>query len=583
MQFNLNNNVTLFLSVRKGLENCLLNEIKHNKLLNNICRIQKKREYIHNFEDTDTHSLPDPQSYLSSTELREENKNHGDKWIRLNHKDKSIAESTPETLNLNKSQSPASTHLRDSCNIYVQPGGLEVKCNLYWLLKCSLFVKSAESIWLRIGNPFRCHSEEQLVTFISKLPWSSYFPSNFIDTIPLRIISRFSKLWSSHTIDSCVRKGIRLSFEDDKKECNKFASVEDSCISLTLNRNTCYLAYQFSGRLSPRFYNFQFLDSERVDYSKYIPSWSLTGVKKKLLEKSRIEEDIDKTNRKTSSDSFDSKRKDYIKFQRFLTNDFSDTSDSLIAGFLREREVLRALTSKVESIWDPFCGNGLLICELMSMLLSLPNYVQDKSYPISSFFTQNLEEYKLKLLDYINISGPKKHLNIIGSDTSALNLTEANSKILKFFSFYKDILEKAEAVEGDNLINSTVFKSYSFFPLAIYNCSFEKLSHYMRNTLILTKIPYVDTKDRNRFETIKTYKQFGQVVSSKSDWKGVFVIARGRLFEYCSGLEWKKLVSSTNCKSEIKLLKLVCRFLNRVLGGLAGLGNSNLWMRSWIS
>lgn len=76
----------------------------------------------------------------------------------------------------------------------------------------------------------------------------------------------------------------------------------------------------------------------------------------------------------------------------------------------------------------------------MSMLLSLPNYVPDKSYPISSFFTQNLEEYKLKLLDYINISGPKKHLNIIGSDTSAVKLTEAHSKILKFFSFYKDIL-----------------------------------------------------------------------------------------------------------------------------------------------
>ncbi|BAM39781.1 conserved hypothetical protein [Theileria orientalis strain Shintoku] len=430
----------MFLSVRKGLENCLLNEIKHNKLLNNICRIQKKREYIHNFEDTDTHSSHDPQSYLSSTELREEHTSRDDKWIRLNHKDKSIEESIPETLNLNKSHPPASTHLRDSCNIYVQPGGLEVKCNLDWLLKCSLFVKSAESIWLRIGNPFRCHSEEQLVTFISKLPWSSYLPATFVDTIPLRIISRFSKLWSSHTIDSCVRKGIKLSFEDSKKECNKFTAVEDSCISLTLNRNTCYLAYQFSGRLSPRFYNFQFLDGERVDYSKYIPSWSLTGVKKKLLEESGIHKDIVRIAKKPASDSFDSKRKDYIKFQHFLTNDFSDTSDSLIAGFLRDREVLRALTSKVERIWDPFCANGLLICELMSMLLSLPNYVPDKSHLSSSFFTQNLEEYKLKLLDYINTSGPKKHISIIGSDTSAVKLTEANSKILKFFSFYKDIL-----------------------------------------------------------------------------------------------------------------------------------------------
>lgn len=317
--------------------------------MNNICRIQKKREYTHNFEDIDTHSLPDPQSYLSSTELSEEHPSHDDKWIRLNHRDKSIEESKPETLNLNKSQPPSSTHLRDSCNIYVQPGGLEVKCNLDWLLKCFLFVKSAESIWLRIGNPFRCHSEEQLVTFISKVPWSSYFPSSFIDTIPLRIISRFSKVWSSHTIESCVRKGIKLSFGDDKKECNKFNSVEDSCISLTLNRNTCYLAYQFSGRLSPRFYNFQFLDGERVDYSKYIPSWSLTGVKK-LLEESRFDEDINRSNIKPFCDSFDSKRKGYIKFQHFLTNDFSDTSDSLIAGFLRDKEVLRALTSKVESV-----------------------------------------------------------------------------------------------------------------------------------------------------------------------------------------------------------------------------------------
>ncbi|KAF5153571.1 hypothetical protein TpMuguga_02g02165 [Theileria parva strain Muguga] len=617
MQFNPSSNVTLFLSVRKGLESCILNEIKHNKFLNNFYKIHKNK--FQNSQDSNTHLTTNSDYYdytiteditsyntvtglaslTNSLQLPEEFEDTNNKWLRIGHQNNSTGNLEEKTPKSKTTVSVKSNNLRDYLDINEQKGGLEIKCNFEWLIKSSLFLKSAESIWLRIGNPFRCHTQDQLTTFVSKLPWISYFSSSdSIDKVPLRIISRNSKLWSSHIVRDCVTRGIKQRLNSDLKSENNNTTTqdkgdnlnktysEDSCISVTINRNTCYAAIQFSGRLSPRFYNYleKFNNntedtrtgSDKVivcdtskDYYSQIPLWSLSGIKKaisKSFNSSHYSTNLSETN----LESYDSKRTNYIKFQKLLTNDFLDTSDSLIAAFLHNKHLLKAIDSdSTETIWDPFCGTGLVICELVSLVLSLPNYTLDNTNTITSlaktFFTQNSTQIKSLFDQYTSNLGQKtKNFKIVGSDTSLVNLSEANSKILKFISYYNDILDSSKFEANDSIFskNSTLYQSYSKLPVTIHNCSPEKLSHYMTNATIVTKFPYIDSKDKGKFETIKLCKLFGQVISSKSDWKGVFVISRGNFFEYHSGLEWKTLVKSTNSNSEIKLLEWTGRTRN---------------------
>uniref|UniRef100_A0A3B0MQ88 Uncharacterized protein n=1 Tax=Theileria annulata TaxID=5874 RepID=A0A3B0MQ88_THEAN len=497
MQFNPTSNVTLFLSVRKGLENCILNEIKHNKFLNNFYKIHKNK--FQNSQDSFTHPITKPNNYnfsitentdsynratgldnkTSSVQLSEEFEDTNNKWLRIYNNNKPTEIAEEKTTKLSNSVSVKSNNVRDYLDINLQKGGLEIKCNFEWLIKSSLLLKSAESIWLRIGNPFRCHTKDQLTSFISKFPWFNYFlSSDSVDKVPLRIISRNSKLWSSHIVRDCVTKGIKLSLNSELKlgnnqktencdNLNKTGYSEDSCISVTINRNTCYTAIQFSGRLSPRFYNYldKFNNNSNTedtvksriedivrdttkDYYNHIPLWSLSGVRKTISKSFNTYYSTNLT--ENSLDSYDSKRTNYIKFQNLLTNDFVDTSDSLVAAFLHNKRLLKIIDSDstTQTIWDPFCGTGLVICELISLILSLPNYTLENTNTITSlaktFFTQNETQIKSLFDQYINNLGQKtKTFNIVGSDTSLVKLTEANSKISKFISYYKDILDSS--------------------------------------------------------------------------------------------------------------------------------------------
>lgn len=563
MPISLKSNVTVFISVRKGLEAHLLKEIQRNKTLNNIKRIHHKRVVINNIDHNNLASLSGCKDLdfnadiLNTYTLKTDNK-----WICKYNTEK--VQDLPKSKHSVSIEKATHTIKRENefCDIHLQSGGLEVKCTFEWLIKGIVSIKSAESIWLRVGYPFRANNEKQLTHFISELPWNLHISPDSVYNVPLRIISRNSALWSGHIVSRCVRDGLKLFFErtgDVHLNGDKVPNLDPLCISVTLNRNTCYVAIQCSGRLSPRIFN---LSADLVDnlsirnWGNSVPYWSLTKHKAQLhLENIYLK---DSNCNHPSDVSIENRRKLFIENQKLISNDNCDTTDSLFGAFLHNNDVFRTLKSKIDTIWDPFCGNCVLICEIISLLLSLPNF-NEKTFP-NVRILEKIPEYKTFLKKYMNtVPHLNIETNIVGSDTSHLKLVEASDKLAKFSSFHSQTLSNAVKFYKTSPFSEmqSLYGSYHKIPfVTLHNSPIEDISQYMRNTVIITKIPYSDLKGTDRLSTIRLYKKFGQIVGSRSDWVSVYVISRSHGFEYYTGLEWKTLAKCTNSSGGIiKLLK----------------------------
>ncbi|AFZ78956.1 hypothetical protein BEWA_017970 [Theileria equi strain WA] len=564
MPISLKSGATVFISVRRGLESHLLKEIKRNIFLNKINRIHHKRTPIETVDDQDLRILSKDQDFEFNTEILNKHalKEKG-RWICKFNNEKAQESSESRHSVTTKDRITKFTERKsDLCDINVQSGGLEIKCTFEWLIKSILFIKSAESIWLRIGHPFRSNNEEQLTRFISELPWNLHISADSLSSVPLRIISRNSTLWSSYVISRCVRSGLNLSFERYKDlpfSETKATSLDSSCISITLNRNTCYVAIQCSGRLSPRLFNFStelINNLNSKSFENFIPYWSLSKLKTQL--RSENGDFISSNSTKVLNTHIENKRERFIESQKLISNDHCDTTDSLYGAFLQNSDIYKAFNSKIHTIWDPFCGNGVLICEIISLLLSLPNFNQETFPNLRTL--EHIHDYKSLITNYIDINSKfKVGINIVGSDTSHLKLVEANDKLTKFSYFYsrqlKSVIQSCRP--SPFLEMQSLYGSYHKIPfVTLHHSSIEDISSHMRNTVILTKVPYTNLKGSNRLSAVRLYKKFGQIVGSRSDWVGVYAISRSHSFEYYTGLEWNTLAKCTNSKGDIiKLLK----------------------------
>eukprot|EP00371_Babesia_bovis_P003548 XP_001612195.1 hypothetical protein [Babesia bovis T2Bo] len=349
MPLQLKEAVTIFLSVRKGLERCLLREIKRNPYLNSIDRIHYTRREIEssisNKVDDIKESLVNKSGDIGSSKIGVSSKN---KWIVISEQTQ-LPEYSPKVTLLPERK----TKLVDDCTLRLHSGGIEVKCNKEWVIRSLLTLRSIESIWLRVGTPFRCHNAEDFTQRISLLPWNEFLPNIKVESIPLRVISRHSSLWSPVVIRDCLRQGIRLYNSRDSLPQSRIESrPDDLCISVTLNRNTCYIAIQCSSRLSPRHFNFcgNKLSGDINQHKEFdIPFWSLSKTRiqarldstKRLEPKTIASNSIDALDRKPQSISV--LRNNYIEQQEETGGDQYNTADALVAGLLHTGVVLKAL------------------------------------------------------------------------------------------------------------------------------------------------------------------------------------------------------------------------------------------------
>ncbi|EUD69112.1 hypothetical protein C922_00804 [Plasmodium inui San Antonio 1] len=90
------------------------------------------------------------------------------------------------------------------------------------------------------------------------------------------------------------------------------------------------------------------------------------------------------------------------------------------------------------------------------------------------------------------------------------------------------------------------------FPLDVsfHKAHFFNVAPFVKDAIIITKIPhfsFVKELGVNK-KTFTLYEQFEQMLSSRSDWKGVYVLIRNQVFLNKSKLEWNKMLSLKDSK-----------------------------------
>ncbi|KAK1443973.1 hypothetical protein BgAZ_208490 [Babesia gibsoni] len=574
MPLTLKEGVALFLSVRRGLESCLLNEIRRNTHLNCIDRVHFKRTELE--DDFLAATTQDDGNTITQSDALDASrlKRYGeDKWLYIDpQEERPIARKSTATPHLG-------VKYVDKCNIRLLSGGLEVKCNREWLINSVFGLRSVESVWLRVGTPFRCHSATELVRRISALPWSQYLPTIHVDEVPLRIISRSSTVWSRVVIEESVREGIR-SFLDQSEEGLIPVKVnpKEFCISVTINRNTCYVAVQCSSRLSPRLFNFvepSSIDNLLHKRADFVPTWSLSKTRLQVLIEAQRKPEFPAggTSNVLQSPPLVEKRplfgselhlKDYTESQDILLEDKDDNADALIGGLLHAGNIVNNLKKRPLKVWNPFCGNGLVISEIVSLILGLPNFTA--LHPPSPFFQylavgKKLDIYESAVGKHLEKKiEPLNNVEIIGSETSVLKLTQATHKLDGLYSFFRSFFSNEEGGSKRESLPFLFTKYRNKLPIdvSLHQTQLSAISPLMFGSMVISKVPSLKKKagKEHAHEIIKAYKDFGSIIGSRSDWNGVFAITKGRAFERFSGLEWKCMAKATNSSGGIiRLLK----------------------------
>ncbi|KJP88031.1 hypothetical protein AK88_02306 [Plasmodium fragile] len=176
-------------------------------------------------------------------------------------------------------------------------GGVQIKCSPALIYLLSLKCGYVESIWLNVAKNASCTSLVTLEEIIKKVPWHSYISPNHLEDIPLKVTSRKSKLFDVADIGRVVRERLNEfarsykeahmtgehspsphaclvtpRLEDPPPDTQTYANnvVENTnertkkntwnLLAIHIEDNLCNVDIKFTGKLSPRFYQYCHLD-----------------------------------------------------------------------------------------------------------------------------------------------------------------------------------------------------------------------------------------------------------------------------------------------------------------------------------
>ncbi|SOV23804.1 conserved Plasmodium protein, unknown function [Plasmodium sp. DRC-Itaito] len=94
------------------------------------------------------------------------------------------------------------------------------------------------------------------------------------------------------------------------------------------------------------------------------------------------------------------------------------------------------------------------------------------------------------------------------------------------------------------------------FDVSFHKAHFFNLAPFIKNAIIITKMPHFNFSKVlgvNK-KTFMLYEQFDQMLCSKNDWKGVYVLIRNKTFLNKSKLEWNKILSIKDSKGRFLTL-----------------------------
>eukprot|EP00746_Dinoflagellata_sp_MGD_P020204 gnl/MRDRNA2_/MRDRNA2_14699_c0_seq1.p1 gnl/MRDRNA2_/MRDRNA2_14699_c0~~gnl/MRDRNA2_/MRDRNA2_14699_c0_seq1.p1 ORF type:complete len:243 (-),score=35.79 gnl/MRDRNA2_/MRDRNA2_14699_c0_seq1:249-977(-) len=206
---------------------------------------------------------------------------------------------------------------------------------------------------------------------------------------------------------------------------------------------------------------------------------------------------------------------------------------------------------KTLTVWDPFCGSGVLLLEALGLALrELPGN-PSLEYPFMKFpchddvrfssFLQELQQEAPLSLKRVTFLGsdidPEQTLNAQRNLRRFLRrLPKSDSEVAFLDSKNLDSLDpKADGDEGLDNVNP--------YHISFDTGHFRKISPNLQGqkTLVVANVPYGHRLRRHDVEAM--YEQFGRVLRHRADdWQGVFCLCARDEFKRSTGLEWETML-----------------------------------------
>ncbi|CAE7693435.1 rtcB [Symbiodinium microadriaticum] len=266
---------------------------------------------------------------------------------------------------------------------------------LSWILGCRL----AQSIWLRVGEPFPCETLQELEEALEELPFDHFLAPNQ----PLRTAAweRQSRL-NGQELLSALQAPIA-----QRREASG-PGGRPCLLRAVLFRNRCSLELLCASRLGFREVHRsaeRAEQAERAEPMPRAPTWTLASAVE-------LKESEPKAEREEARQAVDG---------------------TFVAALVSQ---LRLSDGMV--VWDPFCGNGQVLLELLSAMLQLPAVKATDRLPCAKLRPWQVEA--------VQSSTPRRQaasdVTFVGSDWSLEVIQEARKRFLHFCDFYEEELSE---------------------------------------------------------------------------------------------------------------------------------------------
>ncbi|CRG97276.1 conserved Plasmodium protein, unknown function [Plasmodium gallinaceum] len=379
---------------------------------------------------------------------------------------------------------------------------IEIESNLHYLYKLLINSRTIEQIRLQIHNSY-CAYENNFINDIKNINWSAYIPFSSVYVAPqINIRSIKSRLY--HT---CMLKNIILS--------------------VIKRQQQLYIEKNGDQNI--------FLKKKKIDPSKLEP------LKINILFKyNECKININLSN--------DMNNRIYVAYKN--QNSLKST---IVASAIFKINFLKYLdSSKKLYIIDPFCSDGTLLLEILSILLSIPNGSPSIDYPILTFPLHSPSTF-YNVLNDINIY-PHKYINqvhLLGADENKDNIYKANHNLKKFFDTMP--LTINEEYNNNNKVNDNTVS------LSFGDDNEENLNNNCNKYDKLTSNEYKSSKRENNcyydFNTLNTF-HLKEIFQNKNKLKLCNNHFSSENIKFCS-LDFLKLNSIVeNCIIITNILNL---------------------------
>ncbi|KYN95364.1 hypothetical protein PRSY57_1225300 [Plasmodium reichenowi] len=282
-----------FISLRKGGESTLKNDIKHNYIKELLTYEKEKRKMKKKITEYDGNNISNKHFNEYIKDMEEKIKTHND-LISDDENNKKVK----HLIKMNKTE-----------------GGIRIKCSTSLIYMLSLKCRYIESIWLNVSKNKKCNSLNCLRDILLNIEWNKYIHYEDLKYIPLKIICTQSTLFNISNLKNEIYKYINevilmsqgdqnissnveiiknlknninseysydhlltsKKFNDTQKDIysdnhiiqdnNCFTTSEKiniennlkniwNLLSVHIHNNICNVDIKFTGKLSPRFYQY---------------------------------------------------------------------------------------------------------------------------------------------------------------------------------------------------------------------------------------------------------------------------------------------------------------------------------------